>query len=219
VDITDDDDIARLKMRFGHDCLEAEMALDHFIAFCRTEPRLPVPAEKSFDRNEAPLGIDTDMTREEIIAHLEALRDRNTAADMAFYAWRDLLRTEPEPFLLAAAERSPVCLAATAGLSESEIIEAVLAMPGESVYDGPGRLAQPDEVWNFGRGDGAEKALLLGVLLLERNPGGEIEIEVGPSAAVLEAPAGRFEFDSNKELPEQRWRLPPAGEGEDRQDR
>ena len=30
-----------------------------------------------------------------------------------------------------------------------------------SIYDGPGRLAQPDEVWNYGSGDGVEKALLL----------------------------------------------------------
>ena len=28
------------------------------------------------------------------------------------------------------------------------------------LYDGPSRLAQPDEVWNFGRGDGLEKCLL-----------------------------------------------------------
>ena len=33
-------------------------------------------------------------------------------------------------------------------------------MPCESIYDGPARLAQPDEVWNFGRGDGLEKCLV-----------------------------------------------------------
>ncbi len=211
VDITDDDDIARLKTRFGHDCLEAEMALDSFIAFCRTEPRLPDPGEKTFAGTDAPLGITTDMTREEIIDHLDALRPRNATADMAFYAWRDLRRTETEPFLLAAVERSPVSSAATRTMTDAEVIGAVSSLDGESIYDGPGRLAQPDEVWNFGRGDGVEKALLLAGLFCNRYPEKDIEIAVGPRSAVLETPVGRIEFASVKDLPEQTWRLPLRG--------
>jgi hypothetical protein len=42
-------------------------------------------------------------------------------------------------------------------MTDDEVIAVVQAMPSESIYDEAGRLAQPDEVWNFGRGDGAEK--------------------------------------------------------------
>lgn len=37
-----------------------------------------------------------------------------------------------------------------------------------SISGGPGRLAQPDEVWNYGRGDGVEKALLLAAVFRAR---------------------------------------------------
>ncbi len=215
IDITRTDDVIRLKMEFGHDCLEAEMALDRFIRFCRTEPRLPDPDTRTFVREEAPLGLDGEMTREEIIAHLEALRSRNTAADLAFYAFRDLRRTEPEPFLLAAVERSPVSREATRGMDDAAVVEAVRALPGESIYDGPGRLAQPDEVWNFGRGDGIEKALLLAALFLDRYPGTALEITVGPGRAEVETPAGRIAFPSTKELPAQTWHLPLREEGDE----
>ena len=51
------------------------------------------------------------MTREDIIGRLESIRDRNDFADLAFYAYRDLNRTDPEPFVLGAIERSPVSIA------------------------------------------------------------------------------------------------------------
>jgi len=41
-----------------------------------------------------------------------------------------------------------------------EAYQKVSGLPNDSIYDTQ-RLAQPDEVWNFGRGDGIEKALLL----------------------------------------------------------
>ena len=41
-------------------------------------------------------------------------------------------------------------------------------MPDESIYDGK-RLALPDEVWNFRRGDGIEKALLLADFIIHKD--------------------------------------------------
>ena len=49
----------------------------------------------------------------------------------------------------------------------------------ESIYDGTSRLAQPDEVWNFGTGDGLEKCLLAANVL------GGTEIRVGGGCAAL----------------------------------
>ncbi len=54
------------------------------------------------------------MDRADVIARLESLRDTNDLADLAFYAYRDLNRTEPQPFLKAALERCPVSIAACA---------------------------------------------------------------------------------------------------------
>ena len=45
-------------------------------------------------------------------------------------------------------------------LDDDAVAARIHDLEDGSIYDGPGRLAQPDEVWNYGRGDGAEKALL-----------------------------------------------------------
>ena len=50
-------------------------------------------------------------------------------------------------------------------------------MPDESIYDGK-RLALPDEVWNFKRGDGIEKALLLADFLIHKNNSSTVSIEI-----------------------------------------
>ncbi len=50
-------------------------------------------------------------------------------------------------------------------MTDTAVIKAVRKLPDESIYDEAGRLAQPDEVWNYGRGDGVEKALLLANVL------------------------------------------------------
>jgi hypothetical protein len=42
-------------------------------------------------------------------------------------------------------------------------------LPNESIYVGT-RLAQPDEVWNYRRGDGLERALLLANIWKARHP-------------------------------------------------
>jgi hypothetical protein len=61
----------------------------------------------------------------------------------------------------------------------TETIACIAALPNESIYDGPSRLAQPDEVWNFGRGDGLEKCLLAATVL------GGTEIRVNANSATL----------------------------------
>lgn len=206
--VDDAEDIGRLKKRFATDCMDAEMALDNFIRFCHVEPRLPDPRSKQFVTAGEPLGIDVDMTREEIIEQLEALRGDNPTAELAFYAYRDLNRTEPEPFLLAAWQRNPVSIEGARELDDEEVVEKIAGMAEESIYDGPGRLAQPDEVWNYGRGDGVEKAVILANILHQRRPDDEIAIEVSPDSAVLRVGSRTYSFVSTKQLTEQRWTVP-----------
>jgi hypothetical protein len=154
-----------------------------------------------------PLGITKDMSREEMISRLETLRATVPAVDLAFYAYRDVNRTGAEPFIKAAMERNPVAIAGAKPMSDDEVLAVVQAMSPESIYDETGRLAQPDEVWNFGRGDGVEKAVLLAGIIKARNPGAVIHIEVTSDQAVLSVDAKQIKFPSTKGLKTQRWAI------------
>lgn len=133
-----------------------------------TEPRLPDSGGKNFIETAAPLGIKPGMDRMQILSRLESIRDSNSAADLAFYAYRDLSRTDPLPFCLAAVERNPVCTEATAGMTPGELTAVLDNFADRSIYDDPSRLAQPDEVWNYATGDGVEKALVAAAFFAKR---------------------------------------------------
>jgi hypothetical protein len=205
VDICVPEGFAFMVEELGGSCPNAQDAIERLYRFCWTDPRLPDAGEKSFDRTQPPLAIEAGMGREGIIARLEEIREANELAGLAFYAYRDLGRTEPEPFLKAALERCPVALDATAGMSDAEAAAAVEDMTGESIYDETGRLAQPDEVWNYRRGDGVEKALLLAVILRARHPEAALTIEIEPDSAVLRAGNDTYRFASSKGLRAQTW--------------
>ncbi len=199
-----------LASRIDPTCGATGDVLDRLRRFCWTEPRLPQAGTKEFISGQPPLGLDTTMGRAEVVTRLESLRDTNELAGLAFYAYRDLNRTEPEPFLMAAFERCPVSVADCSDLSDESVVQAVRTLPDDSIYDEPGRLAQPDEVWNFGRGDGAEKALLLANILRSRHPERSLTIEVTESSAVLKDASGSGEertypFSSTKGLRPQTW--------------
>jgi len=205
VDLNNAADVEALRRKFSCGCLNAALAIESLIRFCRTFPRIPDLSAKTVRGTPAPLALTTEMDREAVIARLEAIRPENTMADLAFYAYRDLERTEPEPFLRAALERNPVSIAGTAALTEEQVVERVTAMPDESIYDGPGRLAQPDEVWNYGRGDGAERAILLANILHARAPGRKIAVTVAPAVARLIVDGRETAFKSSKQLKQQLW--------------
>ena len=168
------------------------------------EPRLPETGRVRFSREDEPLGISTEMEREEIASRLDALRNSNRAAALAPYAGHELGQVEAAPFVKAALERSPVSLAALKDKSEEEVVAILAAMANESIYDGPSRLAQPDEAWNFGRGDGLEKCLLAANVL-----GGD-EISLNGGMAELHT-GGRTvcAFTTCKSPRERAWKLPP----------
>jgi hypothetical protein len=186
VDIRTPAGFALLVEAVAPSCVRAQDAIDKLRRFCWTDPRLPDAAAKTFERDQQPLDIDVSMARADVVARLESLRDTNELAALAFYAYRDLNRTEPEPFLKAALERCPVSIAACAGLSDKAVVDAIDALADESIYDEPGRLAQPDDVWNYGRGDGVEKALLLANVLRARHPRASLTIRVTSETTTLE---------------------------------
>ena len=142
-------------------------------------PRLPNPSRVAFRNDDEPLGLTPDMDYAAVSARLRALRGTNRAAALAPYAGHELGETEPAPFVKAALERSPVSKAALGTADSQSAIARIASLADESIYDGTSRLAQPDEVWNFGTGDGLEKCLLAANVL------GGTEIRVGGGCAAL----------------------------------
>jgi len=208
INIGHDDDVRRLKEQFASDCLNAEIAIESLVRFCRTQPQLPDLANKTFIKGQEPLGLDADMTRDEIQDRLESIRASNVMADMAFYAWRDLGRTEPEPFLLAAVQRCPVSVEATRDLSDDDLQAALDGMDDASIYDGPVRLAQPDEVWNFQAGDGVEKAVLVANVLRARDPEATLTLVISGGDVSLQGVSREWRFGTTKQLPAAEWVIP-----------
>ena len=157
-------------------------------------PRLPDAKRVAFDRSEAPLDITPDMDCAEVAQRLDALRASNRAAALAPYAARELGRTESAPFIKAALERNPV--------SKNATLEQISSLNPESIYDGPSRLAQPDEVWNFGSGDGLEKCLLAA------NAIGGTEIRIsGGEATLMDGERAICTFPTAKSPRDTVWRL------------
>lgn len=207
VDIDNPADTATLEQQFACDCLDASLAIKTLIRFCHIRPRLPELAPKRQCPPAAPLGITRAMGREGIIARLELLRTENPAADLAFYAYRDLNRIPHPAFLKACIERNPVCIEGAVALDDDGLLAHIAALPDESIYDDPGRLAQPDEVWNFGRGDGLEKALLLADILYKRRAA-PFSITITADAATLDAGALRQTYPTAKGLAPANWHFP-----------
>jgi len=210
LDLRKDKDVEALKEHFSCDCLDGDDVLEQLISFIHVEPRLPDPQAKRFVGGQSPMGLDLDMSREEIRDRLESIRESNTMADMAFYAYRDLSRTEPGPFLAAAVQRNPVSAAAAPGLDAAAVADRLRSMPDESIYDEPARLAQPDEVWNYERGDGAEKALTLANVLRRNRRDVDMKISVSPDTAALHVDGDTYGFASGKGLQPAEWPIPSA---------
>jgi hypothetical protein len=190
VNLENPDDIEVLKQTIGNACMSAAEIVQQLIHFCDTDPRLPDASVATFDTREPSIHLTPHMTREEVITCVESLRPHNMTADMAFYAFRDLSCTRIEPFMLAALERNPVCLSSSASMNEQELSTHISTWSNESIYDGETRLAQPDEVWNFKRGDGLEKAILIASILHNRG-GGELLVIRHTDVASVKSAEGR----------------------------
>ena len=171
----------------------------------RVTPRLPDPARVRFLPPDTPLDLTPEMDYAEIADRLRALRATNRTAALAPYAGHELGETEAAPFVKAAIERSPVSKATLGGSRPSQILLRIAALGDQSIYDGPSRLAQPDEVWNYGTGDGLEKCLLAANIL----GGTEIRIANG-TAALMDGERAICEFPTAKRPRDTVWPLPRA---------
>jgi hypothetical protein len=55
-------------------------------------------------------------------------------------------------------------------------------------------MAQPDEVWNFGRGEGAEKAFLMADAIIHNDPAAEIYITLDNGKSLLDCYRKTYSF-------------------------
>ncbi|MDE7149944.1 MAG: hypothetical protein K2O01_06010 [Bacteroidales bacterium] len=171
------------ELLIGH-CANVHQLFAELKAFLQVEPRLPEAAGKRFE-TEAAWTLAPGLTREAYRDYVYAQAADGVAwAELALYAYRDMLAVEWPPFLKAAVERNPVGLAMCGDLSDEAVYARLQALPSVSIYDEDFRLAQPDEVWNYGRGDGLEKAVAMLAVLKRRHPGTAYRLTVGPQAAV-----------------------------------
>ncbi len=190
--------IEGLRNHLRHGCFNTDEVMNDLIAFCRIVPNLPLADKKTWD-NQSPIEIDVSWPRERIVEYLESIRDQNPVADLAFTAFRDLKRSPWKPFIKAALERNPVSVAATAEREIPDCARYLAHLPNESIYEGS-RMAQPDEVWNYGRGDGMEKAICLFNIIRGKNPEHQPVIRGDGRRIIVSDGNKDYEFESIKGL-------------------
>lgn len=184
----------------GHTDTIAEM-MEDLERFLVTVPKLPEKGKKFTGTGRQP-SIKPGMTREEIIHEVNSLSGDSELCRLALYVYRQMDQASWIPFVKAALERNPVSFSDLENMSPREIFNLLQKMPGQSIYDGS-RLAMPDEVWNFGRGDGLEKAFLLAANILNKDHDAAINIETGYRKTILEYSGEDFEFETEKEAEKQ----------------
>lgn len=175
---------------------EVDKLIDDLVNFVHIDAQLP-EGDRTFT-NAGTIQLSTEQSREEIVEYLRQLRPHNTVVDLAFHAFRDMESCSWEPFVKAAVERSPVSLEKVKTLSVAGVYEWLAHMPGASIYD-RNRLAQPDELANYGTGDGLEKAFLMANVLRQREPEQPLQLEVDHSHVLLRGSA-EYRFVSAKSL-------------------
>ncbi len=186
------------KIDCTNDMTRKMSVIEGLVDFVHLDPELPDVGNKQFN-GPGPIEIKPSMKREEIITYLSGIRTKHTVADLAFYASRDLAVTDWNPFLKAAFERNPVIIDATKELPDDDLVSLLQGLPNESIYDST-RIAQPDEVWNFQRGDGLERAIALADVWKIRYPEEPIELAASENEVVIKRSQQEVRFASNKGL-------------------
>ena len=179
-------------------CVDAERISEMFIdlkEFIFTDPRIPDP-EKDYTK-AFRLKITNEDSREEIIEEVVSKTELSELSQLALYIYRKMDKINWLPFIKAAIERNPVCFTDLNNKNITEVYSILLDMSDESIYEGQ-RLALPDEVWNFKRGDGVEKSLLLADFLSHGDKVSEVRIEIDRHNVILNHLGKDYHFHSHK---------------------
>jgi hypothetical protein len=178
--------------------IDEEIIHDMFIElndFIFIDPRIP-DQNKNYVSTEK-IHITNEDSRHKIMDSVIRHADNSELALLSLYVYRLMDKIDWLPFIKAAIERNPVCFNDLNGKSISEVYNILNSIPDESIYDSK-RLALPDEVWNFRRGDGIEKALLLADFLVHNDNPLSVSIEIADKKVLLRSNGSEFHFTSHK---------------------
>jgi hypothetical protein len=198
------DDVDKLKSQLANGPVYCSVIIDDLIRFCHTVPVMPDEQKEWTAPN--PISLDGVKCAEDAREALKSLRGGNETVDLAFMAFRDLSSSPWKPFLKAAVERNPVCLTGANSLTLDDAYTCLTSLPFSdiSIYDDRHRLAQPDEVWNYKRGDGLEKAIMMASIYInrqaEKSDISDVAIDIGCQSVKLSCGKQEFIFDTNKNL-------------------
>ena len=165
--------------------------------FIFTDPKIP-DRDKDYTPTER-LYITNENSREEIIDLITRQKEISETAHLALYVYRDMDKIDWRPFIKAAVERNPVSFIELNEKNNYEVYSMLKEFSQESIYDG-NRLALPDEVWNFRRGDGIEKAFLLADFLLHQDKSSMVSIDIDKNTVILSCGGHEFHFNSRKNI-------------------
>jgi hypothetical protein len=163
--------------------------------FIFTDPRIPDP-HKNYLKTSS-LNISIENSREEITEEVVSKAPDSELSQLVLYIFRKMDDIDWLPFIKAAIERNPVCFTDLGEKNITEVYSMLIGMPDESIYEGQ-RLALPDEVWNFKRGDGIEKCLLLADVICNRDNDSEVKLEIENHNVVLNFSGREYHFHSHK---------------------
>jgi hypothetical protein len=178
--------------------------------FVHTVPRLP-SGKKNFigrshlqtqptpDQLPSQPMFSPDLSREEIINLLSSIQHPASSICLAFYSGRFMDHCDWKPFLKAALERNPVAVNYFRNCELHTAYCILNEWPGDSIYE-ENRLALPDEVMNFKRGDGIEKALTLANVIRNRDKTVAVTLNINGGEVLLKAGKDQFRFGSLKEF-------------------
>jgi hypothetical protein len=165
--------------------------------FILIDPKIP-DFKKNFI-NTIRLNITNQDSREKIMDTIAGHSGQSELALLALYVYRQMDKIDWLPFIKAAIERNPVGFMELNAKNIQEVYSILKNMPDESIYDGK-RLSLPDEVWNFRRGDGIEKALLLANFLNSKDNSSTVSIVIENEKVLLTSNGIDFHFISHKNL-------------------
>jgi len=165
--------------------------------FICIKPRIP-ENNKEYS-SPFKLDITNENSREEVIDLIKENQDRSETAKLTLYVYRQMDMIDWKPFIKAAIERNPVSFNDLNEKTNHEVYSILKELPVESIYDDT-RLALPDEVWNFQRGDGIEKAFLLADFILHSDKSASLSLEINKEEVVLSCGGHEFHFISHKNL-------------------
>ena len=179
-------------------CPKMEDMFNHLKEYLYVEPRFPGTDKKFIDPGR--FSIPVTCSRQDVINLVKKEALDNKMARLALFAYRDMENIPWEPYVKAAVERNPVSIEGLAKKGMDDIISEINSMDSVSIYSG-NRLALPDEVWNYQRGDGIEKAILLVNVIKNRDL--EIEVTINISEGSVELISGDTSvgFETSKTLP------------------